>query len=117
MNQYIKKFLNKLFIEKDLNFMVPKRELTLVLAYLGKLSLDLRTRLRRTIERDLPHCKLKAISRSKCRLNTQFRFKNSLEKKIRSRIFIVLRVVTARLLIMKKLPPLLYQSGRTHGDL
>ena len=81
--------------------MVPKRELTLVLAYLGKLSLDLRTRLRRTIERDLPHCKLKAISRSKYGLNTQFRFKDSLEKKIRSGIFIALRVVTARCLLWK----------------
>ena len=86
MNQCIKKFLNKLFIKKDLNFMVPKRELTFVLPYLGKLSFDLRTRLRRTIERDLPYCKLKIIFRSKCRLNTLFRFKDPLEKKIRSGI-------------------------------
>ena len=48
----IRKFLNKLFIKKDLNFMVPKRELTFVLPYLGKLSFDLRTRPRRTMERD-----------------------------------------------------------------
>ena len=34
--------------------MVPERELTFVLPYLGKFSLDLRTRLRRTIEGDLP---------------------------------------------------------------
>ena len=70
VNQCIKKFLIKLFIKKDLNFMVPKRELTFVLPYLGKLSLDLRTRLRRTIERDLPCCKQKVIFRSKCRLYT-----------------------------------------------
>ena len=81
VNQCIKKFLNKLFIKKDLNFMVPKRELIFVLPYLGKLSLDLRTRCRRTIERDLPYCKLKKIFRSKCRLNTLFRFKGPLEKK------------------------------------
>ena len=56
VNQCIKKFLNKLFIKKDLNFMLPKRELTLVLPYLGKLSFDLRTRVRRTIEIDLPYC-------------------------------------------------------------
>ena len=86
VNQCIKKFLNKLFIRKYLNFMVPKRELTLVLPYLGKLSLDLRTRLRRIIERDLPYCKLKIIFRSKCRLNTLFRFKDPLEKKTRSGI-------------------------------
>ena len=66
--------------------MVPKRELTFVLPYLGKLSFDLRTRLSRTIERDLPYCKLKIIFRSKCRLNTLFQFKDLLEKKIQSEI-------------------------------
>ena len=66
--------------------MVPKKELICVLPYLGKASLDLRIRLRRTIERNLPFCKLKIIFRSKCRLNTLFRFKDSLEKKIRSGI-------------------------------
>ena len=52
--------------------MVPKKELTLVLPYLGKTSLDLRTRLRRAIERDLPYCQLKVIFKSKCRLHTLF---------------------------------------------
>ena len=33
VNQCIKKFLNKLFIQIDLNSMVPKRELTFVLPY------------------------------------------------------------------------------------
>ena len=86
MNQCIKKFLNKLFIKKDLNFIVSKRELTFILPYSGMLSFDLRTRLRRTIERDLPYCKLKIIFRSKYRLNTLFRLKDPLEKKIRSGI-------------------------------
>ena len=39
--------------------MVPKRKLNFVLPYLGNTSLGLRTRLRRTIERDLLYCKLK----------------------------------------------------------
>ena len=52
----------------------------------GKGSLDVRRRLRRTIETDLPYCKLRVISRSKWRLNTSFRFKDSLEKKICSGI-------------------------------
>ena len=58
--------------------MVPKRELTFVLPYLGKLSLDLRTRLRRTIERGLPYYTLKIIFKFKCRLKALFRFKDSL---------------------------------------
>ena len=81
VNQCIKKFLNKLCIKKDFNFMVPKRKLTFVLPYLGTLSLDLRTRLRRAIERDLPYCERKVIFRSKCGLNTLFRFNDLLEKK------------------------------------
>ena len=75
--------MNKLFIQRHLNFIVPNSELTCVLQYLGKTSVDLRTRLERTIERNLPYCKLKVIFRSKCRLNTLFRFKDSLEKRIR----------------------------------
>ena len=61
--------------------MVLKKELTFVLPYLGKLSLDLRTRVKGMIERNLPYCKLKVIFRSKCRLNTLLHFKDSLEKK------------------------------------
>ena len=63
MNQYIEIFFNKLFIKKDLNFIVRKKKLTFVLPYLGKLSPDLVTRLRQTIERDLPYCKLKVTFR------------------------------------------------------
>ena len=62
--------------------MVPKRELTFVLPYLGTLSFDLRTRFRRNLEKDWPYCKLKIIFRSKRRLNTLFRFKDPLEKNI-----------------------------------
>ena len=58
--------------------MVPKRELTVVSPNLGKLSFDLRIRLRRTIERDLQYCKLKKIFE----IHIQFRFKDPLEKKI-----------------------------------
>ena len=86
MNHCIKKFLNKLFVQRGLNFIVPKRELICVLPYLGKASLDLKTRLRRTVEKNLPFCKLKIIVRFKCRLNTLFRAKDSLEKKIHSGI-------------------------------
>ena len=81
MNQYINKFLNKSFMKKHFIFMVPKRELTFVLPYLGKILLDLRTRLRETIERDLPCCKLIVIFRSKCTLSILLQFKDSLENK------------------------------------
>ena len=61
--------------------MIPKRELTFVLPYLSKFSLDLTTRIRRTIERDLPYCKLKVIFKSKYRLTHCFDLKIHLRKK------------------------------------
>ena len=71
---------------KQLIWNETKRELTFILPYLGKLSFDLRTRYRWNIKRDLPYCKLKIIFRSRYRLHTLFRFKDPLEKKIRSGI-------------------------------
>lgn len=53
----------------DLNFMVPKKELTLVLSYLKKPSLDLRTKLKRTEEGNLPFCKLEVTFKFKCGFN------------------------------------------------
>ena len=63
---------------------VPKLQLVWVLPYTSKSSLDLRARLRRTNEKNIPFCKLNAVFRSTRRLDNSFRFKDSLEKKILS---------------------------------
>ena len=63
--------------------MALKKEITFVLPCLDKISFDLRRRQKGIIERNLPYCKLKVIFRSKCRLNTRFHFKDSLEKKLK----------------------------------
>ena len=68
VNHCIKQFLNKLFSQRDFNFMFPKMESISVLPHLGETSPDLRIRLIRTLERNL------------------LRFKDSLEKKIHSGI-------------------------------
>ena len=44
--------------------MIPKRELTFILPHIGKTSLDLRKRLRETIDRTSPYCKMEAVFRS-----------------------------------------------------
>ena len=62
--------------------MVPNRKVTFVLPYLGKLLLDLRTTLRRTIEGPLPYCKLEVSFKSRCRVNTPIRINNSIDEKI-----------------------------------
>ena len=93
--------------------MVLSRELISVLPCLGKISLDLRTRLRQSIERDLPYCKLRVTFRSKCRLNTLFQFHDSFEEKICSVIIYhyICFTVTTGLLITRNSPSLLYTKS------
>ena len=117
VSNFIKKLLNNLFVERDLNFTVPRRELIFVLPYLGKASLDLGTKLRQTIERNLPFCKLKIIFRSKFRLNTLFHFKDSFEKKVHSGIVYRYRYSNCKVTLRKNFLSLLYQRGGTDGDL
>ena len=63
-----------------------KKELICVLPFLGKRSMQLRTRLVNSIVSNLKFCKLKVIFQSPCKLNSLFRYKDSLQKKIRSDI-------------------------------
>ena len=56
-----------------------KKELICVLPFLGKRSMQLRTRLVNSIESNLKFCK-------PCKVNLLFRYKDSLQKKIRSDI-------------------------------
>ena len=51
----MKEFLNKLFTQRDLNFIVSKRDLTCILPYLGKVFFDLRTKLRPSFAGNLPY--------------------------------------------------------------
>ena len=53
-----------------------------VLPYAGKPSVDLRARLRRTIEKNILFYKLSVVLRSTCRLGNFFRFNDFLEKKV-----------------------------------
>ena len=81
---------------------VPKLQLRCVLPYTGKSSLDLRVRVRRMTEKNIPFCKLNVVFRSTCRLGNCLRFKDSLEKNSSLEKSTAMRVVTARLLITEK---------------
>ena len=61
--------------------MVLKRELTFVLPYLSKLSLDFKDEAKANYRRDLPYCKLKVIFKYKWRLKDTLKaFDNFLKK-------------------------------------
>ena len=82
----IKKYLNKVLIKKKVVLKASKKELICVFPFLGKKSMQLRTRLVNSIESNLKFCKLKVIFQSPCKLNSLFRYKDSLQKKIHSDI-------------------------------
>ena len=72
----IKNFLNKNFLNTPVTLTVKKKELFIVLPYLGNLSLALRTRLQNSINKNLPFCKIKVIFKSTTRLSNFFCFKD-----------------------------------------
>ena len=65
----IKNFLNKRLTEKPVTLTAEKKDLVIVLPFISKLSLDLRRRLRNSISKNLPFCKIRVIFESSTRLS------------------------------------------------
>ena len=78
--------MNKIYIPKRTQITVPKKEVRIVLPFLGQFSLNLRSRLYNCFNKTLPQCNLKVIFQSKNRLSNLFRFKDSIPKELRSHI-------------------------------
>ena len=77
----IKKYLDKVFIKTEVVQKSSKKEFICVLLFLGKNSMQLRTRLVNSIESKLKFCKLKVIFQSPCKLNSLFRYKDPFRKR------------------------------------
>ena len=56
VDKRIKKSLDKALMQNDVVSTVPKKDLMIVLPYLGKFSLQIRTRINRVMKNKLPHC-------------------------------------------------------------
>ena len=78
----VKRFLDKVFIAKKTFLTVSKKELVCVLPFIGKKSLQLRSRLVKSIQGNLQFCSLKVVFQSPCKLRSLFHFKDTLDKKI-----------------------------------
>ena len=78
IDQCIKKFLDKLYIPKQIVLTVPIRDLLVVLPYFGTFSLNLRKRLYKSVSKSLPQCNIKVTFQSKNCLNNLFKFKDSI---------------------------------------
>ena len=80
IDRCVKRFLDKFVIvrKRVLNFDVPKKQVLLVLPYLGSVSDKTKTRLLKLFKNLLPTCELKVVFRSSTRLGSFFRFKDKL---------------------------------------
>ena len=82
----LQSFLNKLYSRKEVLLTVPRKEVLLVLPFLGKVSLQVRTRLERLFAKHIPCCKLRIIFKCNSRLSSFFRFKDVLSGVVRSKV-------------------------------
>ena len=69
-------FQNKLLAKKSDCFDVPKKEVLIILPFLGKLSLEIRKRLGKIVSSRIPACQLKVIFQSPKRLRHLFTVKD-----------------------------------------
>ena len=74
----IKSFLNKRLTEKPVTLTAEKKDLVIVLPFLGKLSLDLKTRFKYSISKNLPFCKIRVIFKSSTCISNFFQFKDKM---------------------------------------
>ena len=86
IEQSIRSFLNKLHVPKKVIPTVPKKELFIVLPYLGRLSSNLKGKLRTCFKNSLPQCSVKIILESTNRLSSLFCFKDVIAKELQSHI-------------------------------
>ena len=78
--------MNQVFIDKKIYVLAPKKELVCVLPFIGKKSLQLRSKLVKSVQNNLRFCYLKVVFQSPYKLHTLFCFKDTLNKKIRSHL-------------------------------
>ena len=81
-----KTFLGQLFIKKPQVLNVEKKTLTLVLPFLGNLSLQTKTKLQNVLKRVLGCCKIQIVFKSQRNLSNVFRFKDRLPYEFISRV-------------------------------
>ena len=86
VDKCIKKFLDRVLTQKVVVTTVPKKDLMIILPYLGKLSLQIRTRINRAMKNKLPHGNFRIVFQSKCKLINFFTFKDKIPIFLRSGI-------------------------------
>ena len=83
INKCFKKFMDNIHVVKETTRTVEKKPLVLVLPYLGSVSLQTRTKLKKSLKNILNYCKLHIVFKNKTRLDN-FYFKDQIPKDLLS---------------------------------
>ena len=86
VDKCIKEFLDKILAPKPVASIVPKKDLVTTRSYLGKLSLQIRTRINRIMKNKLPYCNVRFVFQTKCKISNFFTFKDKIPSFLRSGI-------------------------------
>ena len=78
VDKCIKKVLDRVLTQKVVVGTVPKKDLMIVLPYLGKLSLQIYTRINSAMKNKLFHCNFRIVFQCKCKLINFFKFKDKI---------------------------------------
>ena len=78
VDKCIKEFFDKILAPKPVVSTVPKKNLVIALPYLGKLSLQIRTRINRIMKNKLPYCNIRFVFQTKCKISNFFTFKDKI---------------------------------------
>ena len=84
IDKCVKTFLNKVFIPKRIIQTAEKKQVTIVLPYVGMISTELKDKLPKTFKQLLPACYLRVIFKVSLRLKNYFNFKDKIKRELRS---------------------------------
>ena len=84
VDKCIYKFFDKLYEKKVVCSTVPKKELTIILPFLGTTSFKVKNELIKTIKKNVPLCTLKIVYKTSRRLSSCFMFKDQFPKSLMS---------------------------------
>ena len=86
IDRCIKMFLDKKFKVVEQVTTVPKKQLCIVLPYLGKRSLLLKKQLSTMIQKNLPMCNLRVIFKCSSKISSMLSFKDKIPVKLQSHV-------------------------------
>ena len=77
-------FFNKVFIPKRIIQTAEKKQVTIVLLYMGMISTELKAKLHKTFKQLLPACDLEVTFKISLRMKDYFNFKDKIKGELRS---------------------------------